>query len=218
MRIASTTLLVSLFAATSALASPILVYDTGSVGFDYAQFPVGPYAGSFLSDGSVNDPNAFPPGGAGASTAIRTEVGGIHYLALFGGKQNLDATGDVAFVLLRSATPFAPGPYAVNPTTYSALFGFVDDVSSIDIPDDPQATNWQAWVAGLVADHKLLSASGLITLTTVTDTLVEGTFSGVTAEFGGGIMVSFTNGHFSLDPAPLSIDDSSWSSIKALYR
>ncbi len=219
MKKATTALFLSLALTGSAQAQgPVLIYEKGTVGFDFAQFPVGPYSGSFLSDGSVTDVASFPIGGSGASTAIRTQVGGVHYLVVFGGLRNGDGTGDVAFLFLRSAAPFAPGPYPVNPLNYSAIFGFVDDVSSIVVPQAPDQTNWQAWVTGLVADHKLLSASGVIQLTTVSDTHLEGNFSGVAAEFGGGIMVSFANGHFSLDPLPLAVESASWSSIKALYR
>ena len=221
MRLATT---LCVFALMLALAVPapapatILVYEQGWVGFKFAQFPVGPYGGNFYSDGNVTDPGAFPPGGSGASLAVRTTVAGIDYLVIFGGLQNSDTTADVAFLFLKTPSPLAPGNYPIDPVGFSALFGFVDDASGLDLPDDPHATDWTAWVAGLIAEHKLLSASGSIQLTTVTDILIEGTFSGLAAEFGNGFMVSFTDGAFSLDPPPLSVDQSSWGSIKGLYR
>lgn len=219
MKFATTAILLSLGLAASVPAqASVLVYDRGTVGFGYSQFPVGPYSGTFLSDGAVTDPGAFPQGGTGASMAIRTEVAGVHYLVVFGGRQNAGPSADVAFVFLRSVTPFAPGVYPVNPTTYSAIFGFVDDATSITIPQFPETTNWQAWVAGIIASHKLLSASGAIVLTSISDTLIEGTFSGIGGEFGGGVLASFTNGIFSLNPQPLAVESTSWSSVKALYR
>jgi hypothetical protein len=150
--------------------------------------------------------------------ALRVEVQGVHYLLVVGGKQNLDATADAAFLFLRSGAPFGPGSYPVDAVGYTAIFGFVDDASSIDVPDDPHTTDWEAWVAALVAEHKLLSATGAIVLSTVSDTLIEGSFSGIGGEFGGGIMAAFANGQFSLDPEPLSVEPGTWGSIKALYR
>jgi hypothetical protein len=150
--------------------------------------------------------------------AIRATVDGFHYLVVFGGLQNLDSTVDLAFVFLRSPSPFAPGSYPVNISQYSAFFGFVDDASSIDIPDNPWSADWPTWIAGLNADHKLLAGSGAISLTSISNALLEGTFSGITGEFGGGILVGVTNGTFSLDPEALSIEDNSWGHIKALYH
>jgi len=221
MRIATTTFLIALTLALTVPApapATVLVYEQGSVGFTFAQFPVGPYKGEFLSNGSVLDPGSFPPGGSGASMAVRTTVAGTHFLVIFGGLQNLDTTADVTFLFLRSSSPLAPGVYPVDPVGFSAIFGFVDDASGLDLPDDPDATDWQAWVAGLIAEHKLLSASGSIQLTTVSDLLIEGTFSGLAGEFNNGFMVSFTDGTFSLDPPLVSVDESSWGSIKGLYR
>lgn len=216
-----TTILVLPFAfalASSAQAQVPTFYDQGSVGFGYTQFPVGPYSGSFLSDGGIADPDAFPPGGSGASIGIRVNVAGVNYLLIAGGVQNTDATADVALIFLRSAAPFAPGPYPVDPIGYTALFAFIDDASSVVIPDQIDSTNWQAWVAGLVADHKIVSGTGSIVLTTVTDTIIEGAFAGIGGEFGGGIMVSFVNGHFFVDPEPLPVEATTWGSIKGLYR
>ena len=221
MRLATT---IFPFATMLALAIPtpapatILVYEQGSVGFKFSQFPVGTYGGNFFSDGNVTDPGAFPPGESGASLAVRTTVAGVDYLVIFGGFQNTDRTADVAFLFLKKNSPLSPGNYPIDPVGFSALFGFVDDASGLDLPDDPHATDWMAWVSGVVAKHKLLSASGTIHLSTVSDVLVEGTFSGLAAEFGGGMMVSFEDGMFSLDPPPLSVDKSSWGSIKSLYR
>ena len=212
------------FALMLALAVPapapatILVYEQGSVGFKFSQFPVGTYGGNFFSDGNVTDPDAFPPGGSGASLAVRTTVAGADYLVIFGGLRNTDATADVSFLFLKRPSPLTPGDYPIDPVGFTALFGFVDDASSLDLPDDPHATDWQAWVQGLVAEHKLLSASGSIHLTKVTDHEIQGTFSGLAAEFGGGIMVKFEDGEFFLDPPLVSVGESSWGSIKSLYR
>lgn len=221
MKITSTISAISLGLALSAPAfatGPITVYEQGSVGFSYSQFPIGPYSGNFYSEGSVLDPGAFPAGGTGASMGIRAVVDGVHYFVVFGGTRNVDNTGDVAFLFIRSNTSLAPGNYPVNMANYTTLFGFVDDGADFEIPASPDQMNWQAWVDGLVADHKLVSLSGAIQLTTVTDTLIEGTFSGTMMEFGGGVVVSATNGSFSLDPQPLAVGDSSWGSIKSLYR
>lgn len=206
------------FALATGAVAQTTIYDQGVMGFGYAQFPVGPYGGAFLSDGAIADPEAFPPGGPGASMAIRANVAGVHYLLVLGGLQNTDSTVDAAFILLRSTSPFAPGVYPVDPIGYTAIYGFVDDASSVTVPEHPDTTNWQAWVAGIVADHKFVSGSGAITLTIVTDLLIEGTFSGIGGEFGGGMMVAFNNGHFSIDPEPLAVGNNSWGSIKGLYR
>ncbi len=206
----------SLAFASNVLATEFL--DEGVMSVDYAQFPVGPYVGSFLSDGSISDPDAFPPGGPGASIAIRTNVAGVHYLVVLGGKQNPDASIDGAFLFLKSSVPFAPGVFPIDPVGFTALFGFADDASEIDVPEITDLQNWQAWIEGIIAEHKLLSASGAIVLTSVTDGLLEGTFSGLGGEFGGGIMASFTNGVFSIGPEPLAVEGSSWGAIKGLYR
>ncbi|HET9887820.1 MAG TPA: hypothetical protein VFR10_09915 [bacterium] len=212
------------FALLLALAVPaparatILVYEQGSVGFKYAQFPAGSYGGTFFADGNVTDPDAFPPGGSGASVAVRATVAGIDYLVIFGGLQNTDDTADVSFIFLKHSSPLAPGDYPVDPVGFSALFGFVDDASNLDLPIDPHGIDWQAWIEEIVADHKLVSASGSIHLTKVTNHEIQGTFAGLAGDFVGSMMVKFEDGEFNLDPPPLSVDQSSWGSIKNLYR
>jgi hypothetical protein len=222
MRLATTSFVFALllaFLAPAPAPATILVYEQGSVGFEFDQYPSGPYGGAFLSNGNVTDPSAFAPGGSGASMAVSTiTVAGAHHLAIFGAVRNSDTTGDLAFLYLRSSSELTPGTYPVDPVGFTAIFGFVDDATSLDFPDDPDVLDWQAWIAGLNAEHKLLSATGSIEITKLNDVLVEGKFSGITGEFGNGFMATIKDGTFSIDPPPLSVDKSSWGSIKNLYR
>src|SRR5262245_26146523 len=157
MRLATTSFSFALLLALSApppAPATILVYEQGSVGFEFDQYPVGPYGGAFLSNGNVTDPSAFAPGGSGASMAVSTiTVAGAHHLAIFGAVRNSDTTGDLAFLYLRSSSELTPGTYPVDPVGFTAIFGFVDDATSLDIPDDPDVLDWTAWIAGLNAEH-----------------------------------------------------------------
>jgi hypothetical protein len=207
---------VSLFAISSATAQ-VASYQGGTISFDYTEFPVGLYAGSFLSDGVVENLQSFPPDGTGASYGFTVQVPGRQELLIVGGYRNPNNTGDIAFVFLNVPNTIAPGVRFVDPVSYSALFGFVDDVSGFQPPVDPFHTDLDGWIETIIAGHKFLSISGSVTISSIDADGVTGTFSGLMARTTGAMLVSAANGSFAVGSAPLSVSPETWAEIKSKF-
>lgn len=208
---------VSLLAMSSAWAQ-VASYEGGTISFDYAEFPLGMYTGSFLSDGVVEDIDAFPPEGTGASYGFTAQVPGREELLIVGGYENPDHTGDIAFVFLNVPNTIAPGIRFVDPISYSVLFGFIDDVSTFQAPTDPYHTDLDGWIETIIADHKFLSISGSVTISSIDEEGIVGTFSGLMARTTGGMLVSASSGTFSVGTTPVSVSAETWADIKSKFR
>lgn len=209
--------IVSLSAMTSASAQ-VTPYQGGTISFDYAEFPVGMYTGSFLSDGVIEDLASFPPDGTGASYGFTVQVPGREELLIVGGYENPDHTGDIAFVFLNVPNTISPGIRFVDPISYSVLFGFIDDVSAFQAPADPYHTDLDGWIETIIADHKFLSMSGSVTISSIDAEAIVGTFSGLMARTTGGMLVSASSGTFSVGTTPLGVSDDTWAEIKSKFR
>lgn len=209
-----------LLAGASLAASPATAQPLagGRLEFRYRQFPFGPYTGAFRAEGSVADLASFPPSLPGAVHAARFVHRGRHTLFVVGGFGNADSSGDIAFLILQSDQPFAPGTYVVDPVTYSVTFGFVDDAAGIRIPDEPWTADWQLVFESIAARHKFGAISGFITLDAVYTDRVSGTFRGFMAEAGGGLTITVSEASFSVGLVVTPVDPASWGSIKAAYR
>jgi hypothetical protein len=192
-------------------------FGSGRLEFGYREFPTGPYSGRFYAEGSVLDFGAFPPSAPGAVHAAHVQHNGLHIIIILGGFQNADGSGDVAFLYLQSDEPFTPGTYVVDPVTYSVVFGFVDDATGIQIPDQLWDANWETIFDSVLAAHKMGSVSGLITLDEVTPGRVSGSFAGYLAE-PDGIRAVVTDASFTAGAVVLPVETSSWGSVKAAYR
>lgn len=192
-------------------------FDGGRLEFGYREFPFGLYSGSFFAEGSVLDFGAFPPSFPGAVHAAHVRHDGFHMIVVLGGFQNPDGSVDLAFLFLRSEEPFTTGQYVVDPVTYSIVFGFVDDGTDVQIPEDLWNANWQTVFDSVLASHKLGSVSGVITLDVVEPGRVSGSFAGYMAE-PDGVRVVVTDAAFSAGTVILPVESSSWSRIKAIYR
>jgi hypothetical protein len=184
--------------------------------FSYQQIPFG-LNGTFVSDGDVTDPSAFPAGGSGATTAAYAEASGTAYLLVAGGLRNPDGSVDAAALFLRMPAPLVPGTYPIDLAGYTALFGFVDDATAVDLPDDLTTTDFDTWVNAIQASHKFVGAMGYITLATVETDLLQGMFSITATDAGSGLPVLIPDGIFSL-VTTVSVDSETWGGIKAGYR
>jgi len=201
--------------ASIATAQPSVA---GRLEFAYRQFPSGSYAGTFVADGNLVDVTSFPPAAPGAVHAVHVLHDGVYTILVLGGFGNADDSGDIAFVLLQSEQPFAPGTYYVDPVTFSVTYGFLDDASGLEIPAEPWAVDWRVVLESIVADHKLAAISGIVTLTTVEPTHIAGTFGGYMAELDGPLRVAVSDASFSVGVTVLPVEATSWGEIKAFYR
>jgi len=213
--------LLSLLAALALLTSTAPAggqsFDGGRLEFGFREFPSGLYSGTFFAEGSVLDFGAFPPSFPGAVHAAHVRHDGLHMIVLLGGFQNPDGSADVAFLFLQSEEPFAAGQYVVDPMTYSIVFGFVDDATGVQIPEDLWSADWQTVFDSVLASHKMGSVSGVITLDVVEPGRVVGSFAGYMAE-PDGVQVVVTDATFNAGAVILPVESSSWSRIKAIYR
>lgn len=213
--------LLSLLAALALLASTAPAgaqsFDGGRLAFGYREFPFGQYSGTFFAEGSVLDFGAFPPSFPGAVHAAHVRHDGFHMIIILGGFQNPDGSADVAFLFLQSLEPFTVGQFVVDPVTYSVAFGFVDDATGVQIPEDLWNADWQTVFDSVLASHKLGSVSGVITLEVVEPGRVVGSFAGYMAE-PDGMQVVVTDASFTAGAVILPVQSSSWSRIKAIYR
>ena len=141
-------------AASPAVSGSPTLLDDGRLTFDYAQFPMGPYAGTFSAEGSIAFPPEFPAG-SGATYGLVAEAEGIHYLLVVGGVRNLDETVDAAFLYLTSTIPFEPGTYPLDPATYSITYGFVDGATSLTFPENPHEFDWNTASIGAVTSSSV---------------------------------------------------------------
>jgi hypothetical protein len=190
---------------------------TDSLHFGYRQVTGGNYSGTFHAEGTVTDLAAFPPREGGVHATHVSEEG-MHTLLIVGGFENDDSSGDVAFLLLQSDEPLAPGAYSIDPGSFSAEFGFVDDAVGVEIPANPSDVDWGAYAAAIVAAHKFIGISGVITLDEVADDYVSGSFAGAMIATDLTMMIAATDASFAAGTAALSVRPASWARIKSEYR
>lgn len=197
---------VMLILATGALAQlpDGQLYDAGQVSFSYVQTPFPGYSGSFAADGPALPPDGqLPPGqveavggGTAAATADSMQT------AIYAVVDNQDGTFDVALAALRTLGAPTPGNYPVDLATGTAIFGFIDDAQSFDLPDTLDQDSLVEWLLNLPAAHKLISTSGSITLAGADADTLHGTFSGTTVDVDNFLFfVNVNDGQFSLSGA-----------------
>jgi hypothetical protein len=207
-----TTVLLSLtFLATATLATePDILINGGTVEFDYLQVPSPTVAGHFGSDGSLA---ADPPNeGTAATTYV---LDGLHYLTVIGAVENGTNFIDGIGIVIESLAPITPGTYPLDGVT--GTLAFVDDAVGWVPPADLWNTNWTLELASIVAAGKYLSVSGAVVVDTVDPYRVAGSFEALVIDPNTGITLAVSAGTFNVAP-PVSVDDTTWASVKNLYR
>ncbi len=195
------TLLMLPCAALAQFSGADTLYAGGAVGFTYRQTPIPIYSGVFdvegdalLPDGSWN-PGQTEAVGGGMGMVTPDSVA----TAIYAIKDNGDATYDVGLAFLRTFGPLQPGIYPINVQTGSALFVFIDDAAMVALPDTLDVPTIIQWFQDLPADHKFVSLSGSISVSTVSADTLAGTFSGTASDIDNVFfLISVTNGHFEL--------------------
>ncbi len=193
--------------AAAQIADADTLYDAGSLSFSYVQTPFPNYSGTFDAEGEGLAPDGtLPPGmteavGGGSATAAGDTVA----TAIYGVTANANGTFDVAVVALQTVGPLTAGSYPVDATGGTALFGFIDDAASIDLPDTLDAEHVQQWLQDLPAVHKLVSASGSIQIAEVSADTLRGSFSGTTIDIDNVLFfVNVNGGQFALSGADVT--------------
>ena len=200
----------------SALPASAAVLDGGLFQFAYQQFPFGSYGGVFQASGSLEGLTQFPQ--QGATVAFAESVNGEHVLVILGGYLNLDHTTDVAFLMIRSPDPIQPGTYPVDTETKTVLFGFVDDVGTFVVPENPHDFDWEAYLHSLTLQQRFVSATGSITLSLVTELHVEGTFEGLMVDDRDLTAVLVSNATIDVEAGSSPVEANSWTRVKSLHR
>lgn len=200
----------------SAGPSSAALLDGGLLQFTYQQFPFGSYGGTFQANGTLDGLTQFPQ--QGATIGFLESAHGEHVLIVLGGYLNGNDTSDVAFVLIRSTEPIQPGTYPVDTDTKRVLFGFVDDVDTFVVPEDPSTVDWEAYLESLSLQQRLVSATGAITLSLVTESHVEGTFSGLMVDDRDLTAVQVSDVVIDVEAGASPVEANSWTRVKALHR
>ncbi len=200
----------ALFAAPGFATGPDILINGGNMDFDFQEFPSGPITGHFASVGEIV---AAP---AGSGTAATTYVlDGTNYLTVVGALEDGLNFYDGAAIILASPIPIVAGTYPLD--AISGLFVFVDDAASWTPPVDIWNTNWTSELSSIVAAGKYGSISGSVTLTSVSASLIAGTFDVTVNDPDTGTMLTITAGSFNLESST-AVDAGTWGSIKSLYR
>lgn len=183
------------------------IYDAGRVAFDYAQTPFPFYSGHFEAEGPALDfDGTFPDDttevvGGGSVPVSPDTVRTAFYATV----ANTDGTFDITLVTLASEGFPEPGSYPVD-TAGNALFAFLDDASSFDLPDTLDEAHLTEWITNLTAAHKLVSASGSITIGAADPDTLWGTFSGLTVDADDVMFwVNINDGRFDLSGADIPL-------------
>lgn len=183
-------------------------YDEGRASFSYEQTPFPSYSGTFEAEGpALPLDGTFPPGqteAVGGFMAYVTEDS--VQTAFYAAVANDDGTYDLALAAIRTLGLPTPGLYPVDVLNGTGVFGFVDDAANIDLPDTLDQQHLMAWLNELPATHKLVSASGQITLAAADADTLYGSFAGLTAELDGGFFfVDVEDGQFNLSGADVAM-------------
>lgn len=206
-----TTMIICVVCAPFALAQPgaTWLFDGGDMAFDYVQTPFPNYSGSFAASGPALPPDGqLPPGqtsGVGGGTVPVTADS--LQTAFYAVNANDDGTFDVALAALRTDGEPTPGTYPVDLTTGTALFGFIDDAVSLDLPDTLDQEHLVDWLLNLPAAHKLISTSGSISVAGASADTLYGTFNGTTVDVDNiFFLVNVNDGSFALSGAEVVLD------------
>jgi len=190
--------------AAAQIADPDTLYDAGAISFDYVQTPFPNYSGSFAAAGEALLPDGtLPPGateavGGGSALALLDTVA----TAIYGVVANSDGTYDAALVALRTVGPLTAGSYPVDVSGGTAIFGFIDDAASLDLPDTLDTAELLQWFQDLPAAHKLVSTTGSIQIAAVSADTLRGSFSGTTVDIDDiFFLVNVQDGQFALSGA-----------------
>lgn len=202
--LAAAFLLCAAVPAAAQFTEPDTLYVSGSLSFSYVQTPFPGYSGTFAAEGEGLLPDGtLPPGateavGGGSALALDDTVA----TAVYGVVANADGTYDGALLALRTVGPLTAGTYPVDTAAGTAIFGFIDDAVSFDLPDTLDAETVLQWLQDLPADHKLVSISGSITIAEVDADTLRGSFSGSTVDLDNiFFFVNINGGQFALSGA-----------------
>lgn len=197
-------ILVPLTFVVSAMAQDevIGVYTEGQLSFDYEQWPWGSYSGTFSAEGAALDSllwgNEVTQACGGGIESVSDTTVAWGYGAIY----QDDDTVDLAVLFVRGSGELVPGNYAIDPTTFMAGFLYLDGISEIVIPEDPE--DIYAWFDAIVAEHKFMSAEGAIQVTEVTANDFVGTFSGSAIDPVSLMIITVDNGLFSFSGPTLT--------------
>jgi len=204
---------------------PVLAQDWtspfihGGAGFDFAQLPFGPFAGSFSAAGWAfdvydTDPETFNES-VGGLYAVADDTASV---AGYAAARNPDDTVDLFGWWVRVSGELVPaGAYPVDLFGLTTVFVYLDDIEGFSPPESFDPTSLANWIGGLNAAHIFMATSGVIYLDFVDIRGITGTFSGTMLD-DTLLMISVQNGGISLTGVEVATVPASWGEVKTLYR
>ena len=207
------TLLFSILAlAAPAFGNPTaVILNGGTMDFDYLEVPPGSTNGSFSSDGTIVD--VPPVEGTAAATFV---LDGVNYAVVVGAVEDGANFVDGGIIVVSDAlNPIAVGSYDLD--AIEGAFFFIESAVGWVPPTDLCATNWTQELDSVVATGKHVSTSGTVTFTTVSASVIAGTFECATEEPDTGVVLAVSSGSFNIDTTT-SVESTSFTKVKALYR
>jgi hypothetical protein len=211
MRLMATSLFALLILAAPVLATtPDILINGGTMDFLYNEVPGGSINGTFGSSGSLV---ADPPDQGTAATTY--ELNGLNYATVVGAVDDGANFIDGGVIVVSDAAPIAVGTYPFDMA--DGWFFFVDDAVGWVPPADLWNTNWTLELASISAAGKYGSMSGSVTFTSVSSTLIAGTFTATVIDPGTGTTLAISSGEFNVETTT-AVDASSWGGVKELYR
>lgn len=206
-----------LMSVTAGTGSAATIWRGGDIACSYAQFPIGSFAGAFISTGTmITEEGQFLPSGSAAAAA---GVAGGWSLGLFGITQG-EVQGEVDLIVLvvNSDTGIPePGTWTgslADDTVFAVLMLGVRDLV---LPTGLDPAGLEDLLGTIDADHKFFGVSSEVTIDVVGDTQLSGTFSGMFAD-ESLLVISIADGTFVLADGVTPTETATWSSVKSRWR
>ena len=190
------TILCSLFLVVTISFAETSFYNSGSLSFEYQQFPVGPFSGIYQIEGEIDTNYVWPDTLEGVGAFVITDYDSTE-IYLFAPRVNPDTTMDVFAFRISTEGDFVPGTYPVS-LDMSTMFAFVWKADSLIIPDNPDSMNIIDIISSIQAEYIFISTSGSIVVTEVTDSSFSGTFSGFAIDTNTQTMILISDGIYSV--------------------
>jgi len=197
-----------LFGAPAMAQDPIF-YVSGEISFDFMQWPFGGYSGNFSAAGEmVGLDGELPPDqdeavGGGMGTALDDTTGTVAYGIVRNGDESLD----IVFLWLTTIGPPLPDEnYHVEPDELPVGFLYFDQVENFTLPGTTDPDSLMAWFEDLDADYKFFATSGSIDIEEASADALIGSFDGMMGDPDSLMLITVTDGDFSLVGGVLTVD------------
>jgi hypothetical protein len=208
-----------LLTSVSATAQPAVAYAAGEIEFNYTGS--GGYSESFHAVGPAGGAGEFIlPEEAEGCGGLTGNTPDVHFFMASGAVRNPDSSQDIVVMVIYSDTEsITNGSYPINPYDFSSIVLYLDDVTYFVYPEDTTELDWNAILGSVVAAHKYISLTGIITIGEINSGIANGTFSGFMSDMAiPPVTITVENGTFALTGGLVSAAEASFSELKSMFR